>query len=115
MNLSDDLQRAIENAKAKIVSPYPWWLRPFLQKGVAAITLGRRIYIGASVAERDVDQLLRHELVHVHQIARTGVIRFYSRYLAEYVRLRRRGLSRADAYRNISFEREAFAAEKLPL
>ncbi len=70
-------------------------------------------YIAASVAEGEIEQLLRHELVHVGQIARLGFVRFYWRYLREYITLRRRGFSSAEAYQRISFEVEAFAAEKI--
>ena len=95
------------------VAPLPPWLRPFLSRGVLAITLGRRVYIAANVAEEEIEQLLRHELVHVRQIARLGILRFYWRYVFEYITLRRRGFSPAEAYQRISFEVEAFAAEKI--
>ena len=87
---------------------YPWWLRPFVHRHVAAITLGRRIYIAA---EEESEALLRHELVHVRQAGELGLVRFLWRYASEYVRNRRRGMSHDDAYRAISFEAEAFAAE----
>jgi hypothetical protein len=97
--------------RAKIIDGYPWWLRPFLLSGVAAITLGRRIYIDATVSAKQRERFIRHELMHVAQIGRLGLIRFYWQYLAEYFRHRRRGLPPAEAYRNISFEMEAAAAE----
>jgi len=87
---------------------YPWWLRIFLLPRVIAITLGRRIYIAEGHA---TEALLRHELVHVRQAGELGVIRFLWRYASEYVRNRRRGMTHDDAYRAISFEAEAFAAE----
>ena len=86
---------------------FPWWLRPLLMRGVDGITIGRRVYI-----RRDDEILIRHELAHVKQIAENGFLRFYWLYVVEYIRNRRRGMSSADAYRNISFEREALAAEK---
>ena len=46
-------------------------------------------------------------------IARLGLPLFYWRYFKEFIALRRRGLSAAEAYRNISFEKEALAAEKI--
>ena len=110
--LSDAIQSQITAARAKL-RPLPLWLRPFLARRVIAITLGRRIYIAASVAEGEIEQLVRHELVHVGQIARLGMVRFYWRYIHEYVSLRRRGFSSAEAYQRISFEVEAFAAEKI--
>jgi hypothetical protein len=88
---------------------YPRWLRPFLHRRVIAITLGRRIYIAEGQL---TDALLRHELVHVRQAGELGFLRFLWRYLVEYVRNRRRGMTHDDAYRAIPFEIEAFAAEK---
>ncbi len=87
---------------------FPWWLRPFLRRGVAGITLGRHVYIEGG----DLDANLRHELAHVRQIRRLGAFRFYWSYLREYVSNRRRGMNSAEAYRTISLEQEAFAAER---
>ena len=87
---------------------YPWWLRPFLHRRTIAITLGRRIYVAEGHAS---DALLRHELVHVRQAGELGVLRFLWRYVAAYLRNRRRGMRHDEAYRAISFEAEAFAAE----
>lgn len=112
MRLSDDLQAAISRSRAIVHPRFPWWLRPFLSRGVIAITLGRRIYVSAGDAQIDLEQLLRHELVHIQQIVRLGFFRFYWLYFREYISLRRRGLSPSEAYQRISFETEAFAAEK---
>ncbi len=89
---------------------YPWWLRVFLHRHIAAITLGRRIYI----AEEASDAILRHELVHVRQAGELGLPRFLWRYVAEYLRNRRHGMTHDAAYRAISFEVEAFATESDP-
>jgi hypothetical protein len=88
---------------------YPWWLRPLLHRGTIAITFGRRIYVADGHAS---DALLRHELVHVRQASELGMPRFVWRYVMEYLRNRRRGMPHDDAYRAISFEAEAFAAER---
>ncbi|HVS30796.1 MAG TPA: hypothetical protein VMS98_05010 [Thermoanaerobaculia bacterium] len=112
MQLSDRLQSAITSAGAKVRFRYPWWLRPFLFPGIAGITLGRRIYLSPRVSQQQVERFLRHELAHVRQIARLGLARFYWAYGVEYIRLRRRGMSSPEAYRNISFEMEAAAAEE---
>ena len=48
----------------------------------------------------------------VRQVAELGLIPFLWRYGSEYLRYRRSGLSRDQAYRAISFERDAFAAER---
>lgn len=111
----EELTGAIVAAGAKIRVGYPWWLRLFLLRDVLGITLGRRIYLSAGIAERpfeEIARLVRHELVHVRQAARLGLPLFFWRYAAEYVRNVRRGLRGWEAYRNISFEREAEAAEE---
>lgn len=111
MNVPPELEKEIAATRAKVRFGYPWWLRPFLFPGVVAITFRRRIWLAATIDERRVGTLLRHELVHVRQFAELGTLRFLWRYLAEYVRLRRSGLSSSAAYAAISFEREALAAE----
>jgi hypothetical protein len=114
LKLPDNLQSAIDETRARVRFRFPWWLRLFLLRNVAAITLGRRIYFAPNLSREKVERFLRHELVHVRQIARLGLVRFYWRYLLEYLRLRRQGLRHFDAYRNISFEIEALAAEQDP-
>jgi uncharacterized protein DUF4157 len=98
---------------ARVRHGFPWWLRPFLRRGVIGITIGRRVYLAADLAGHDAEALLRHELAHVRQVATIGFARFYFRYAVEYLRNRRAGMPAADAYRNISFEREAMAAEHI--
>ena len=112
MMLRQDLAEAATAANAQVRLTFPWWLRPFLMRGVAGITLGRRIYLAPNLREEQVGRFVAHELAHVRQIARHGLLGFYWRYLVEYIRHRRRGLSSGDAYRAISFEMEALAAEK---
>lgn len=110
--MNAEIEKAIAAARAKVRFRFPWWLRPFLMKGVVAITLGRRIYVTTDVAEELMNRFLRHELAHVRQINRLGLIRFYWRYFREYVANRGRGMSPSAAYRSISFEIEAIAAEE---
>ena len=110
MNLSEDLQIAVRETGALVRRTFPWWLKPFLLRGVAGITLGRRIYLAAGA---QADGVLRHELVHVRQIARIGMLRFYGQWVWEYVRNRLKGMSPDEAYRRISFEEEAFSAEHI--
>jgi hypothetical protein len=80
-------------------------------KNVAAITLGRRIWVAPGVEGEALERLLRHETIHVRQMLVLGLPRFLCRYLGEYVRNRWQGLPPDEAYRRISLEREAFAAE----
>lgn len=89
---------------------FPWWMRPFLWRDVIALTIGRRVWI--SPQARDVEALLRHELVHVRQMEAMGVLPFLWKYAIHYLRNRRRGMRHHDAYLAIPFEVEAFAAER---
>lgn len=100
--------------RARLRIGFPFWLRPWLA-GVAAITLGRTIYVDRSYASRpqdELDRLIRHELAHVRQAATLGLLRFLWRYAKEYVTLRLARVPAAEAYRRISFEVEAYAAEE---
>ena len=112
MILRHDLNEAVNAAKARVKFAFPWWLRPFLLRGVAGITLGRRIYLAPGLTDAQLERFIRHELAHVRQIARHGLFGFYWKYLVEYLGNRRRGMSSGEAYRSISFEMEALAAEK---
>ena len=102
----------IAASNAKVIIGYPWWLKPFLMRGVVAITLGRRIFLRELREGEAFERLLRHELAHVRQVQRLGLLVFLWRYLGEFarnwIRLRNVGL----AYAAISFEIEACAAEE---
>lgn len=102
----------IDAARAKIVLGYPWWLRPFLARDVVAITLGRRIYIGSNLAPAAFERLMRHELAHVRQMERLGLLRFLWRYVLEFLRNFARLRNAFAAYQTISFEVEARRAEE---
>ena len=55
------------------------------------------------------EQLLNHERIHTHQMLEMLVVGFYLWYFTEWlIRLCMKG----NAYRNISFEREAYAHER---
>jgi hypothetical protein len=89
---------------------FPWWMRPWLWQEVVAITIGRRVWI--SERARDLEPLVRHELVHVRQMGEVGVPRFLWTYMRHYVRNRCRGMPHHQAYLAIPYEVEAFAAER---
>lgn len=58
------------------------------------------------------DKLIRHEKIHLRQQMEMLVIPFYVVYLLEYIiKIFKHG-SHRKAYRNISFEREAYANER---
>ncbi len=56
--------------------------------------------------------LLAHEAAHAAQYQRLGTAAFLLAYLREYLSGRSRGLSHRQAYREISFEREARRVER---
>lgn len=58
--------------------------------------------------------LLNHERIHFEQVKRLGFWRFYFLYLKEYLSNRRRGLGHYQAYREISFEKEAYLFQDNP-
>jgi hypothetical protein len=110
----EPIAAVIEGSAARVRLGFPAWLRPFLQRGVIGITLGRRVYLSPRLMDRSEEEMRRivqHELAHVRQVHELGLPRFLYRYVREYISLRRRGFSSSDAYRRISFEVEAEAAE----
>ena len=56
--------------------------------------------------------VLQHELVHLEQIDRHGIIRFYLIYLRDYLANLWRLRDHDAAYRHIRFEREARERER---
>jgi len=80
-------------------------LIPF--KGFAAINLFGVIFVrkGVIVTER----IIQHERIHTEQMKELGYLLFYFWYLLEWIiKLFRYG---RNSYRNISFEREAYAGQ----
>jgi hypothetical protein len=73
--------------------------------GASAITIGPVISVRTRAAGNE--RLLRHELVHVEQWRRFGVLGFLRRYLGAYLVWRLRRHAHWDAYRRIPFEVEA--------
>ncbi|HEX8458017.1 MAG TPA: DUF4157 domain-containing protein [Pyrinomonadaceae bacterium] len=90
---------------------------------VAALTLGRHVFVARGVVWRDgrgrqtmKGWLLAHEAAHVRQFQRVGCMPFLLAYAREYLSLLVRGgrfdaRARMEAYEQLSWEREARAAE----
>lgn len=88
---------------------YGHWVPRALRVG------GITLYPYVLIARRDPESArttLSHELVHVEQVGRLGVARFYATYLLEYARGLARTRRHRRAYREISFEREAYERER---
>jgi hypothetical protein len=112
LGISREMAGRVAGAGARVVLGFPFWLRPLLWRGVAAITLGRRIYLAAALVDPPrIERVLAHELVHVGQVKRDGLLRFLFVYVRDYFRNRRSGMPPAAAYRAIPYEIEAWAAE----
>lgn len=77
-------------------------------KGFLAINLFGVLFVRGT--EHDInDVVLNHEGIHTSQMKELGYVFFYLIYLLEWiVRLFKKG----NAYRNISFEREAYEHER---
>lgn len=88
----------------------PQWLGGVWGRQIAAMALPRLILIRRDVLESDpagLGELIVHELVHVHQWLRLGLVGFLWRYLRDYLAGRLRGWSHHRAYRAISLESQA--------
>jgi hypothetical protein len=81
------------------------WIGGPVPPGASAITIGPVISVRRRAASNE--RLLRHELVHVEQWRRYGVVGFLRRYLGSYLGWRLRGHGHWDAYRRIPLEVEA--------
>jgi hypothetical protein len=88
----------VDRVRARIV------LVPWLTPGIAAMTLGHWILVRRG---RESEGLIAHELVHVEQWRRQGLVPFLARYLSDYLRLRLAGEPHWRAYSAISLEVEA--------
>lgn len=85
-----------------------------MARNVVGITLGRRIYLRPDLdvmPALNVEKLMRHELAHVRQVNRYGLLRFLTMYVSEFAVHAWRLRSFGGAYESISFEQEAAAAE----
>ncbi len=84
---------------------YRLWIGGPVPRGAAGLTLGSLVIVRRGY-ERS-EYLIRHELVHVLQWRRFGVVGFLVRYVGAYLfgRLRRRG--HQGAYLRIPLEVEA--------
>ena len=81
------------------------WVGGPVPPGAAAMTLGRLVIVRTRSAGNQ--RLLRHELVHVEQWGRLGVVGFLARYLASYAFWRAHAHGHWSAYRRIPLEVEA--------
>lgn len=85
--------------------------RHFVPKGYAGILLFPFLFVRDADDKKDA-VFLNHERIHFRQQAELFVFIFYLWYLVEFLLRLLRFRSWKAAYRNISFEREAYASER---
>ncbi len=96
-----------DQLRLRAASPLMRWI---WGEGVGAMTVGKLILVDPDILNGDKEQLARltlHELIHVRQWGELGWFGFSRRYLADYLKGRRRGLSHRQAYLEIGLEVEA--------
>ena len=81
----------------------------FLWGNIAGITLFPFIFVIDKYASK---KLINHEKIHLRQQVEMLIIPFYVVYLLEYIIRLFKHASHRKAYRNISFEREAYDNER---
>jgi len=99
----------------------PRWFRALWVKGIVAVAMPWAIYFTPAMLDRyekrfelpQLARLLVHELTHIEQLRRMGVMRHVAQYLADYVRGRLRRVGHWDAYRGVRLEVEARAVAQL--
>ena len=82
----------------------PWLLKTFFPRGINGFTFGRFIVVRESPSA----QLISHELIHVKQYRRWGVIGFLLCYYIQMLWFLANLRDINKAYRMISFEKEAY-------
>lgn len=90
--------------------PAPAAMRLLWARDVAAVTIGRLVFVHPAALAGDAGALGRlvvHELVHARQWSDYGGVGFFSRYLSRYLRGLIRGLGHRTAYRSNPYEMEA--------
>lgn len=87
------------------------FLKFFTSNFATAITLWPFVIIKFSHLRHD-EILINHERIHLRQQLELLIIPFYVWYIIEYLVYRFKGMNKTTAYRNISFEQEAYCNEK---
>jgi hypothetical protein len=84
-----------------------WLFKLPLIRNYSAICIGRTIYFRD--AKEDISPvLMKHEMVHIEQMDRVGIVSFYLIYIRDYVKNLIKYRDHWKAYYNIPFELEAY-------
>lgn len=93
-----------------MITFFPLFFKIFTPKSIRAITLFPFIILKENI-DREDQVLIHHERIHLRQQAELLIILFYAWYIIEYFIRLVIYRNRYEAYRNISFEREAYSHE----
>jgi len=77
-----------------------------------AMTIWPFILVNKDLPVRSYPRVMQHEMIHVSQQLQMLLIGFYLQYYIEYLIRRLQYPTWDEAYRNISFEREAYANQR---
>lgn len=99
----------------------PRWFMALWARGIVAVAMPWAIYLTPAMMQRynagaepqRMGTLLVHELAHIEQVKRLGVVRHVLQYVSDYLRARLRGRRHWDAYRQIRLEVEARSIAQL--
>lgn len=94
-----------------------WLLKIFTPRNVKAVTLYPYIFIRHRRSEEILNfkqKTLKHEMIHVEQIRRLGVLTFYFDYFYQYLNGLWSTLNHSAAYAQISYEVDAYTREEQP-
>jgi len=75
------------------------------------ITLYPYIIISSSETVANKKKILKHEWIHIKQVRKEGFFKFYTKYLFEWTTNLIKYGRIGKAYRNISYEKEAYKNE----
>lgn len=103
------------------VKEAPAWFMRLWADGIVAVAMPWAIYFTPGMMDRyesgdepqRLGRLLVHELAHVEQVKRLGVMRHVAQYLADYLRGRFARRSHWDSYRSVRLEVEARSVARL--
>lgn len=90
-------------AKIRIYE-YHWLFKLPLMRNYSAITLWKYILFASYMRIPTI----KHELIHIEQIAEEGLIKFYFKYIWYFVKNLFKGMGWNQAYMNIPYEKEAY-------
>jgi hypothetical protein len=104
--------------RIRILAGIPRYVRMFAAIEPSAYASGHVLYFSEGAYDPRSEEgiaLIGHEVTHSRQYAEFGTWRFRLKYLGDYLKNRMKGMTAAEAYRSVSFEKEARRMQSLIL